>query len=181
MTVKKPAAKPAAKKPAPKPAPKKKPPARKRPSAIRRAVVGIAQFCHARQADFPYTETQRRAEWLHKPDKTFPVETDCSGFVTLCYKWAGAPDPSGLKYAELGYTGTLLDHAAKHGAIHLDVAKAKIGDMIVFGPGTGEHVVLVIEEGADPLCMSHGGPGIDLYRTSQDGREPKRVLSILPI
>lgn len=37
-----------------------------------------------------------------------PVKLDCSSFVTLCYKYAGAPDPNGLGYSGQGYTGTLL-------------------------------------------------------------------------
>jgi hypothetical protein len=32
---------------------------------------------------------------------------DCSGFATLCYKEAGAPDPNNLNYNGQGYTGTL--------------------------------------------------------------------------
>jgi cell wall-associated NlpC family hydrolase len=39
--------------------------------------------------------------------------TDCSGFVTLCYKEAGAPDPNGLGYSGYGYTGTLIEHGRK--------------------------------------------------------------------
>lgn len=38
---------------------------------------------------------------------------DCSEFVTLCYKEAGAPDPNGLKYNGQGYTGTLMQNGTK--------------------------------------------------------------------
>ena len=44
---------------------------------------------------------------LHEP-RRLPLTTDCSGFVTLCYAWAGAPDPRGLGYSGQGWTGTLL-------------------------------------------------------------------------
>ena len=36
-----------------------------------------------------------------------PLTTGCSGFVTICFYEAGAPDPNGLDYSGLGYTGTL--------------------------------------------------------------------------
>jgi hypothetical protein len=39
--------------------------------------------------------------------------TDCSGFATLCYKTAGAPDPNGMGYNGYGYTGTLMEHGQK--------------------------------------------------------------------
>lgn len=32
-----------------------------------------------------------------------PMTTDCSGFVTLCYQLAGAPDPNGQRYDGQGY------------------------------------------------------------------------------
>ena len=35
--------------------------------------------------------------------RALPLTTDCSGFVTLCYFLAGAPDPNGLDYS-----GTVL-------------------------------------------------------------------------
>jgi hypothetical protein len=36
--------------------------------------------------------------------------SDCSGFATLCYKAANAPDPNGLGYNGEGYTGTMMTH-----------------------------------------------------------------------
>ena len=38
--------------------------------------------------------------------------TDCSGFATLVYKAAGAPDPNGLAYNGEGFTGT-MEHNGK--------------------------------------------------------------------
>ncbi|MHB8469552.1 MAG: Hint domain-containing protein [Gaiellaceae bacterium] len=37
--------------------------------------------------------------------RTLPLTTDCSGFVTLCYHLAGAPDPNGRGYDGQGWTG----------------------------------------------------------------------------
>jgi len=93
---------------------------------------------------------------------------------------AGLPDPNGLGYQTLGYTGTLLDHAQKAGAILTDVALAKPGDLIVYGPGTGEHVAVIVKAGKDPLTVSHGDEsGPQLMRVSQDGRQPQRVCRYL--
>lgn len=99
-----------------------------------------------------------------------PMTTDCSGFVTLCYKLAGASDPNGLGYNGLGYTGTLLEHGRA-----VPVSGAKPGDLIFYGPGTAEHVVMVVEAGADPLVVSHGFEGGPLLRRhSVDKRQPVR-------
>ena len=48
--------------------------------------------------------------------RTLPLTTDCSGFVTVCYFLAGAPDPNGLDYSGEGWTGTLLRNL-EHGRL----------------------------------------------------------------
>jgi hypothetical protein len=83
--------------------------------------------------------------------RTLPLTTDCSGFVTLCFFLAGAPDPNGLGYSGEGWTGTLLRHLAR-----TDAARARRGDLVVWGDYPGRHVALVLEPGADPLLASHG-------------------------
>lgn len=90
-----------------------------------------------------------------KPAAKGPIVTDCSGFITLMAKWAGAPDPNGLKYNGEGYTGTLLDY----GLLMLE-AKALPGDLIIYGPGPGQHVVGItkILDG-DFEVASHGKQG----------------------
>ena len=83
--------------------------------------------------------------------RTLPLSTDCSGFVTLCYWLAGAPDPNGLGYDGQGYTGTLLRAMQP-------LAQDWIGqgDLVVWGAYPGHHVALVLEPGDDPLLCSHG-------------------------
>jgi len=83
--------------------------------------------------------------------RTLPLSTDCSGFVTLCYWLAGAPDPNGLGYDWQGYTGTLLRAMQP-------LAQDWIGqgDLVVWGAYPGHHVALVLEPGDDPLLCSHG-------------------------
>ena len=81
--------------------------------------------------------------------RTLPLTTDCSGFVTLCYFLAGAPDPNGLGYNGQGWTGTLLRH------LHPTAAPLP-GDVVVWGAYPGRHCALVLEQGEDPLLASHG-------------------------
>lgn len=101
-----------------------------------------------------------------------PLTTDCSGFVTLCYYLAGAPDPNHQGYDGEGYTGTLLQYGQQ-----ITVEQAEPGDVIVYGPDTGWHTALIVEAGADPLTVSHGQESDPSYvRVSQDGRQPQRYL-----
>jgi hypothetical protein len=83
---------------------------------------------------------------------TLPFTTDCSGFVTVCAKWAGLPDPNGNHYNGQGYTGTLLEHNR-----HIPVSEAMPGDLIVYGGFPGHHVVIIEKKvGHDFQCVSHG-------------------------
>ena len=83
--------------------------------------------------------------------RTLPLTTDCSGFATLCYFLAGAPDPTGLGYIGQGYTGNLLRHLP-----HVAQARARPGDLVVWGAYPGHHCAVVPETGDDPLLASHG-------------------------
>ncbi len=155
--------------------------AQARLNAARHAITGWARWGAAKTAEIHYTQGQSRDDYLHEPRGRLPLWTDCSGFVTYCY-WAtgSVPDPSGLDYNYVGFTGTLLENAAKHGTITFDLSQANPGDPIVIGPGSGWHAVIVIEAGPDPLVVSHGsedGPRIE--RMSVDPRTPKRVCQTL--
>jgi hypothetical protein len=76
---------------------------------------------------------------------------DCSQSVTLIAHVAGARDPNAGNFKADGFTGTLL-----HGCQPISLAQARAGDLCVFGPGTGHHVVMVMQPGPDPLHFSHG-------------------------
>jgi hypothetical protein len=76
---------------------------------------------------------------------------DCSQAVTLIAHVAGAKDPNGGGFRADGFTGTLL-----RGCAEISRSQARSGDLCVFGPGTGHHVVMVIQPGPDPLLFSHG-------------------------
>src|SRR5437868_14540651 len=69
------------------------------------------------------------------------VTMDCSEAVTELCRWAGLRDPNGLGYRYAGYTGTLLAHLPHYS----DPAAAYPGALVVYGPGTGEHVSMVYE------------------------------------
>jgi cell wall-associated NlpC family hydrolase len=83
--------------------------------------------------------------------QTLPLTTDCSGFVTICYFLAGAPDPNGLDYCGQGWTGTLLRNLSV-----VMPEDARRGDLVVWGEFPGWHVALLLEPGEDPLLCSHG-------------------------
>lgn len=118
-------------------------------ATLRARIVLNARWGIANEPQIHYAEL-RPIDGLHEP-RRLPLTTDCSGFVTLCYAWAGAPDPNGLGYSGEGFTGTLLRQLRP-----ISLAKAQPGDLVVWGPPPGRHVALVLEAGPDPLLCSHG-------------------------
>ena len=136
-------------------------------AALRRKIVAAARWGIANEPRIHYGEIRpvRLA-------RTLPLTTDCSGFVTLCYYLAGAPDPNGLGYSGQGYTGTLLDHLDPIGP-----AGARRGDVVVWGAYPGRHCAIVLEAGDDPLLASHGmerGP-IPIRYSDECRIQPPRV------
>lgn len=77
---------------------------------------------------------------------------DCSESCTLLCRWAGLQDPNGLGYDGSGFTGTMLGHLTHY----TDPEGAGVGALCVYGPGSGEHVAMVLKPGPDPLMFSHG-------------------------
>ncbi len=154
--------------------------AQARLNAMRHAIANWARWSAAHAAEIHYTQGASRDDFLHEPKGRLPLWTDCSGMDTYDYWAAGAPDPSGLNYLYVGFTGTLLENAAKHGRVTFNVASALPGDPIVIGPGSGWHAVICIEAGPDPLVVSQGDEsGPHIQRLSVDPRTPKRVCQTL--
>lgn len=120
-------------------------------AALRADIVGKARWGVAHEPQIHYAQVRPMPASLALALE-HPI--DCSAFVTLCYKDAGAPDPNGLAYNGSGYTGTLLGHCR-----HISSTQAQAADLVVFGSGTGTHVVLITETGSDPLVASHGWDG----------------------
>jgi hypothetical protein len=117
--------------------------------ALRAEIVSAARWGIEHAAGIHYGEV-RPIEGLLRPCE-LPLTTDCSGFVTLCYAWAKAPDPNGRGYSGQGDTGTLLAHLQ---SVPPDGVEA--GDLVVWGGPPGVHVALVLEPGPNPLLCSHG-------------------------
>lgn len=118
-------------------------------SSIREKIVANARWGIENEPQIHYE--QARPIDGHKQPSKLPLRTDCSGFVTLCYEWAGASDPNGLAFSGLGFTGTLLT-----GCRQIPKSAVQAGDLVVWGASPGHHVALVLEPGDDPLLVSHG-------------------------
>lgn len=119
-------------------------------SGLRAKIVAEAQWGLSNAAGIHYKQL-RPMDGINQRRK-LPLNTDCSGFVTLCYKWAGAGDPNGLGFNGQGYTGTLLGYLTA-----VPQSQVKAGDLVLWARnGVGEHVSMVIEPGSDPLLISHG-------------------------
>lgn len=156
----------------------------------RQALHALMALCigHAPQCDYPTGDVRGPLDALtwDMDEATFTtalrsgehVMFDCSQSVTQLCRYAGLADPNGLRYDHAGYTGTMLAHLPHYS----DPAKAQVGALVVFGPGTGEHVCMVLEPGPDPLLFSHGSPRwcgpIRLSAERQYHKPPVTLLSI---
>jgi hypothetical protein len=139
-------------------------------------VVAWARWGVRNKQQIHYTEGAGRSAFLQRRPGALPLFTDCSGFVTACYKWSGLPDPNGREYKTLGYTGTLLDYGKPVNRQFL-----RPGDIVVYGPGTGVHTAVIVKGGFDPLTVSDGDEAApDYVYVSQDNRQPIRFLTFLP-
>lgn len=90
--------------------------------------------------------------------KIVPRVGDCSESATLCYRWAGLPDPNGNGYNGAGYTGTLIEHGRR-----IAIAQARPADLIFYGRGGWPtHVVVYLGDGE---VMSFGSTPPRIWRT----------------
>jgi lysozyme family protein len=123
-------------------------------AAIRAKIVEWALWGVKNKANIAYSQGPSRLAWLDGPG-SLPLATDCSAFATLCYAWAGAPNPNfdgAYAAAAGGYTGTLLKRCR-----HVPRSAAKPGDLVVWTPpADGHHVAILVSTGADPWLASHG-------------------------
>lgn len=131
---------------------------------VRQAMVSNCLWGVQHNADIHYS--QARPMPIGIAVHALPFSTDCSGFATLMAKWSGAGDPNGSGFNGQGYTGTMLDHCE-----HITAAETQPGDLVVFGAGTGTHVVVLVESAANglgALCVSHGQEADPIRTTLQD-------------
>jgi hypothetical protein len=117
-------------------------------SSTRQAIVQTAQRVLAKADEYFYRQYRPMAQSIF--DQFAKTHTDCSAFVTLCYKAAGAPDPNGFSYNGQGYTGTLWNHGNL-----VPEAQARPGDLVFYGSSQGHrsrgaftrHVAIFIGNG----------------------------------
>jgi len=157
----------------------------------RTAQVAWAEWGVANHGHFNYSEGADRMNAIGVWPPKFPINTDCSGSCTLWAFLANGNDPNGLNFDHEGYTGTFLSHE-QHLALWVKnaqgVEQVQPGDYVVYGPGTGEHVAIIVSvNGNDILTVSHGeqgGPGYCWVNTPKgpskgyptDGRTPQTFL-----
>lgn len=153
----------------------------------RNHMVRLAQLLNRYAPDVDYAEVRpMRTRGLTQSRLTLdlehnvPVTMDCSESITLICRLAGLKDPNGLRYDGYGYTGTMLDHLPHFS----DANRLHKGSLIVFGGGTGTHVVMVTTpNGENPDVYSHGSHAnsaiwsLDQERTYHPG-EPLTFLAI---
>jgi hypothetical protein len=154
--------------------------------AIRRRIVEHSLWGVKNTSRIDYDQGGLRLAALGTP-RLLPLTTDCSAFTTLCYDWAGAPNPNGGPYnpKATAYTGTMLKHCRKIPQRALD-----LGDLVIWTPPvTGQHVCVVVSRGPDPWLVSHGQDAGPLkIRLSDEHRAQARnghgevtYLSVFPV
>lgn len=142
-------------------------------AAQRAHCVAVMDYMHAHASQLDYPPGDQRTDrdavsWAlteqqlhHVLDGGGRWQGDCSEFGSYCLKlcglWRWGP----------GYTGAHLELLPVH---YTDGKLAYPGALVIFGPGTGHHEAVVHTadpKGGDPLCASHGRPGLDMLRVSQ--------------
>jgi cell wall-associated NlpC family hydrolase len=119
-------------------------------TGTRAAIVAAAQWGLAHISSMSYDEVRPLPASLFGTPAN-PCVTDCSGFVILCYKAAGAPDPSGNNYDGSGNTSSLA-------ATGTQTKTPQPGDVCLYGASVSAtvHATLYIGGGQ---CISFGRPG----------------------
>lgn len=122
-------------------------------------VVRSALLGHMHAADVHYTTGPRRWDGITNRRRAdlgrFPRFADCSSYVTWCIWDAlggpeAGPDVVNGQFWKGGYTGTMKQHGRR---VPGGLASAKPGDLVLYGPGTGKHVTIVV---AADRVISHG-------------------------
>lgn len=158
--------------------------------AQRHHLAAVMDFLVAHEPHVHYPANDRRTMQIHTITSMSTLDglvlsakgltIDCSQAAQLVFHVAGLEDPNGLGYRRDGYTGTLLENPRlKH---YVDPKGAAIGALVVFGPGTGQHVCLVRHGGADPVLFSHGQERGPLYiRLSEERKFHEPPVTFLSI
>jgi lysozyme family protein len=123
--------------------------------AIRKQIVQWALWGCKNTAKIAYSQDGNVRLSALGTKGSLPLATDCSAFATLCYCWAGAPNPNATGAYDArqpAFTGSMLDHCRR-----IPKTAAQPGDLVVWmPPSRGQHVCIVVAGGADPTLVSHG-------------------------
>jgi cell wall-associated NlpC family hydrolase len=112
---------------------------------LRDKIVNAAELALSSKYHYHYLQSRPMPRSLFSKEAQAGI--DCSAFVTLVYKAAGADDPNGFAYNGTGNTTTLMSHGKKTGTYSR-------GDLVFYR--SPEHVGvyigdgMVIEMGGDP-------------------------------
>jgi len=120
-------------------------------NTTRKKIVAAARLCFDHRDEIHYTQSALRMDGVRRKLKPpqFPVQEDCSSFVTWCYFAADAPDPNGNEYNLSGFTGDQVRHGT-------ETASPRLADLVFYGPSRSEinHVNLYVGGGK---IIGHGG------------------------
>lgn len=137
--------------------------------AQRNELVALMNWCWEKKALITYPPNDVRTTTIHEIRTVNELKTrvenglqvDCSQMVTALLLAVGCKNPNGGDTD--GYTGTLLSNLPHYS----DPRGAYSGALVVFGPGTGHHVAMVLHRDTvhgNPVIFSHGsneGPDIE--------------------
>ena len=140
---------------------------------VRNIIVDWAKWAVNHKGQIHYSEGPDRMSGINKPG-VLPWTADCSAFCVCLYNWAGAADPGKTNWANWDATGSLITG----GRLVKNIKDVVPGDILIVGPGNGEHAMVVVaNDGKDPLCVSHGQESDpSLVHASQDTRTPHRYF-----
>lgn len=132
----------------------------KRRDPLRKKIIAWWEWAVAHEPEIHYLQSR---PYPSNP-RQLPTSIDCSASTTLSYKAAGAEDPNGYDFNGYGFTGTIRSHLPQ-----IKIGDVKRGDPIVYGTGSGSHVVVAAEDAngrSDFKTYSHGqeaGPMVVLH------------------
>ncbi len=132
----------------------------------RAALVANAQWLYSWSDEIGYDQARPfplldKAALIRAFSAGQTISWDCSGFIVQTYYLTGANDPSGYHYTGDGNTETMLAHLPHY----TNPINAHPGALVIFGadqPLADQHVCMVLEQGSNPMLVSHGGPGVKI-------------------
>jgi cell wall-associated NlpC family hydrolase len=145
-------------------------------------VKRAALLGHTHAAEVHYTMGPRRWDGITNRCRShlgrFPRFADCSSYATWCIWDAlggpnAGPDVVNGQFWRGGYTGTMKQNGRR---LPGGIADAKIGDLVLYGAGTGKHVAIMV--GTD-RAISHGseaGPHLVKPDYRPDVAEVRRYI-----